>query len=390
MGIFVSEIQADDEAISSSGLSVGDHILEFNNVDLTSVTAEQAMLELCKPSETVQILAQYNPAKFNSLRDQPGDSFYVRALFDRATNTKGDLNFKKGDILYVTDTMYNGHMGCWRACLVNEEDAQRREIGMVPSRMKAEQEILLRRSLALAHGDEYKLSGRRSFFRRSKKGTHGSSVNHSREGSDSATSITTSCTDLGIASYQTVEKLDSHIPRAVILFGPLVDALYEKLCEEVPYKFVQCKPEIVNLPEEKVEKGIADGTFVDYSWKGHQLSCTTMASIKQVTDKHCLLDVSPSAVERLHALQVYPIILFVKFKSHKHIRDQKDGRYVREKMSPRHAKELFESSNKMERELKHLFNGVVHGSNLSNVCSQIQEMVDEQQKKTVWVPLSSV
>lgn len=390
MGIFVSEIQADDEAISSSGLSVGDHILEFNNVDLTSVTAEQAMLELCKPSETVQILAQYNPAKFNSLRDQPGDSFYVRALFDRATNTKGDLNFKKGDILYVTDTMYNGHMGCWRACLVNEEDAQRREIGMVPSRMKAEQEILLRRSLALAHGDEYKLSGRRSFFRRSKKGTHGSSVNHSREGSDSATSITTSCTDLGIASYQTVEKLDGHIPRAVILFGPLVDALYEKLCEEVPYKFVQCKPEIVNLPEEKVEKGIADGTFVDYSWKGHQLSCTTMASIKQVTDKHCLLDVSPSAVERLHALQVYPIILFVKFKSHKHIRDQKDGRYVREKMSPRHAKELFESSNKMERELKHLFNGVVHGSNLSNVCSQIQEMVDEQQKKTVWVPLSSV
>ena len=28
MGIFVSEIQSDNEAISSSGLSVGDHILE--------------------------------------------------------------------------------------------------------------------------------------------------------------------------------------------------------------------------------------------------------------------------------------------------------------------------------------------------------------------------
>ena len=69
-----------------------------------------------------------------------------------------------------------------------------------------------------------------------------------------------------------------------------------------------------------MEKGIADGTFVDYAWKGLQPSCTTMASIKQVTDKHCLLDVSPSAVERLHALQVYPIILFIKFKSPKHIR----------------------------------------------------------------------
>ena len=32
MGIFVSEIQPDNEAISSSGLSVGDHILEVRKV----------------------------------------------------------------------------------------------------------------------------------------------------------------------------------------------------------------------------------------------------------------------------------------------------------------------------------------------------------------------
>ena len=61
---------------------------------------------------------------------------------------------------------------------------------------RAEQELLLRRSVALAHGEDYKLTGRRSFFRRSKKGTHGVAVNHSREGSDSATSITTSCPGL--------------------------------------------------------------------------------------------------------------------------------------------------------------------------------------------------
>ena len=34
--------------------------------------------------------------------------------------------------------------------------------------------------------------------------------------------------------------------------------------------------------------------------------------------------------------------------------------------------------------------GVVHGSNMDSICSQIQEMVDEQQKRTVWVPLSGV
>ena len=36
-------------------------LFQLNGVDLTSVTTEQAMLELCKPTETVQILAQYNP-----------------------------------------------------------------------------------------------------------------------------------------------------------------------------------------------------------------------------------------------------------------------------------------------------------------------------------------
>ena len=61
---------------------------------------------------------------------------YFRALFDRIPHSKDEVNFKKGDILFVTDTMYNGHMGCWRACLVNEEDAQKRDIGMIPSRMK--------------------------------------------------------------------------------------------------------------------------------------------------------------------------------------------------------------------------------------------------------------
>lgn len=60
------------------------------------------------------------------------------------------------------------------------------------------------------------------------------------------------------------------------------------------------------------------------------------------------------------------------------------------KISHRQAKDILESMVKLEHEFKHLFNGVVHGGSISNMCSQIQEMVDEQQKKAVWVPLPSV
>lgn len=55
---------------------------------------------------------------------------------------------------------------------------------------RADQIVLLR--LSVAQGDpEHKLAGRRSFFRRSKKGSHSYSVSHSRESSDSAASVST-------------------------------------------------------------------------------------------------------------------------------------------------------------------------------------------------------
>ena len=59
-----------------------------------------------------------------------------RAMFDNPAHGKDELSFKKDDILYITDTLYNGHMGCWKGWIVNKEGAQQRDGGMVPSRMK--------------------------------------------------------------------------------------------------------------------------------------------------------------------------------------------------------------------------------------------------------------
>ena len=51
--------------------------------------------------------------KFDILQDQPGDSFYVRAIFDRIPDSNQPylLSFKKDDILYVENTMYSGVPG---------------------------------------------------------------------------------------------------------------------------------------------------------------------------------------------------------------------------------------------------------------------------------------
>ena len=49
-----------------------------------------------------------------------------------------------------------------------------------------------------------------------------------------------------------------------------------------------------------------------------------------------------------------------------HFREPKDNRYVREKLTARDAKELFEAALKLEREQKHIFNGMLHSKLLES------------------------
>lgn len=35
---------------------------------------------------------------------------------------------------------------------------------------------------------------------------------------------------------------------------------------------------------------------------------------------HCLLDIAPHAIERLHSVHIYPIVVFVRYKNSKQIK----------------------------------------------------------------------
>lgn len=37
-------------------------------------------------------------------------------------------------------------------------------------------------------------------------------------------------------------------------------------------------------------------------------------------NRHCLLDIAPHAIERLHHMHIYPIVIFIRYKSAKHIK----------------------------------------------------------------------
>jgi discs large protein 5 len=73
---------------------------------------------------------------YNEVKDKPCDSFYIRAMFDRNNETTEPyLRFRKDDILYVDNTMFNGSPGHWRAWLM-DDDGHRQQCGIIPSKYK--------------------------------------------------------------------------------------------------------------------------------------------------------------------------------------------------------------------------------------------------------------
>ncbi|XP_046819894.1 disks large homolog 5-like isoform X6 [Vespa crabro] len=397
VGIFVHSVQPGCLA-EEAGLRTGDRILEYNGVDLKQATAEQAALELARPADKVTLIAQYLPQRYNEVKDKPGDSFYIKAMFDRVGEV-GDslqLHFNKDDILYVDNTMFNGTPGHWRAWLV-DQTGRRQTCGIIPSKFKVEEELLLRRSLGDIETDAGRrgtTSARRSFFRRkkhqrsssrdSKELSHITGVNMGWY-SDSGTLNEESLP----ASYQRVERLDYPALRPVLIIGPLSECVVTKLLQEFPGQFTRCLAEAMHCSQATLEQGLRDSLYVDYRKKGSYFECTTVQAVKDICEKstHCILDISIASIERLHRHQIYPIVLLIKFKSTKQIKEVKDSRYPSDKVSAKAAKEMYEQALKLEAEYRHFISAVIPaGVNVAYICTQVKGAVDDEQSKALWVP----
>lgn len=113
-------------------------------------------------------------------------------------------------------------------------------------------------------------------------------------------------------------------------------------------------------------------------------------------------------MERLHRNQIYPVVLLLKFKSAKQIKEIKDSRYGSDKFSAKQAKEMYEHAVKLESEYRQFISGnlfkdlyllrqiliiyflvVIQGVNITHMSTQIKTAVDVEQKKILWVPSHS-
>ncbi|XP_044033647.1 disks large homolog 5-like isoform X2 [Siniperca chuatsi] len=393
-GIFVESLDDDSPAKSPDGLLPGDLILEYNGINMKNKTKEEAYLEMLKPAETITFKVQNCLANLSAIKESCGDGFYIRALYERVAEVEQELSFNKDDILYVEDTLPNGNFGYWMAWQL-DENAQKLGKGQIPSKYMMDQEFYRRHSMADMKDDNgtgktLSAAARRSFFRRRLK--------HKRSGSkdgkdlmalEAISTDSLPITEDGVSMmYQRVQRVECSSPRPVLILGPLVEASKDMLVKESPAMFCRCLPEIMKASQQAIERGVKDCVFIDYKRRSGHFDVTTVASIKEITEKdcHCLLDIAPHAIERLHSVHIYPIVIFIRYKNAKQIKEQKDPLYLRDKLSQKHSKEQYEAAQKIEQEYIRFFTGVVQGGSVSYICTQIMTIVEQEQSKVLWIP----
>ena len=208
----------------------------------------------------------------------------------------------------------------------------------------------------------------------------------------------------------------------MLIVGPLSDCVADKLVHEFPRKYLHVLPEVMRFPQSIMEKNLEENVFVEYRRKGAHFECLTVAAVQSVGEKnlHGILDISLGALEHLHQQHIFPVVLLLKFKSVKHVREVKDTRLPSDKMAAKAAKEMYEHVLKVEAEHRHLISGqfsfhylfhfffkwktcddtqkssfsfsavIPAGGNLACICTQVAAAVEQEQNKILWVPNGSI
>ncbi|NXS23703.1 ZO3 protein, partial [Mystacornis crossleyi] len=107
-------------------------------------------------------------------------------------------------------------------------------------------------------------------------------------------------------------------------------------------------------------------------------------SVRQIAEKnkHALLDITPSAVERLNYVQYYPVVVFCEPESRQGIKA------MRQWLAPdsrKSSRRLYAQANKMKKYCSHLFTATISLSGSGNAWyEQIQDIIRTQQNQPVW------
>ncbi|KAJ8928951.1 hypothetical protein NQ314_018413, partial [Rhamnusium bicolor] len=344
------QIYEDDPIVQKTKQPIN-YSFKVNDMDMTGVTREEAVLFLLSLQDRIELIVQFCKEEYDSIvASQKGDSFYIKTHFHYENPAKGEMSFRSGDIFHVIDTLYNGVVGCWQVFRIAEELATA-QFNATKKEMSANE----------SRGSFFKR--RRSSNRRSKS-----------LGKEHWDDILFSDTVSKFPAYERVLLKHPGFTRPVILFGPIADVAREKLLKDFPDKFIS--PQL-------------DATVEETSSKSHKSSSNSniirLSAIRDVisTGKHALLDITPNAVERLNYAQMYPIVVFFKAETKMVVKQLRHGL---PKSAHKSSKKLLEQCQKLDKVWSHVFSGTITlNDNTDTWYRKVREIIDKQQSGALWM-----
>ncbi|KAM4710379.1 tight junction protein 2-like isoform 2-T2 [Discoglossus pictus] len=355
VGIFIAGVQ-EGSAAEQEGLQEGDQLLKVNTQDFRCIVREDAVLYLLEipKGEEVTILTQskYDVYK-NILACGRGDSFFIRTHFEYEKEAPQFLNFTRGEIFRVVDTLYDGKLGSWLAVRIANE----LEKGIIPSKSRADQ-------LASVQNAQRGAAGDRADFWKNRAQRSGAKKNarKSREDMSSVGLVSTK-----FPSYERVLLREAGFKRPVVVFGPIADVAMEKLENDMPNLYQTAKTEPKDAGSDK-SSGVV------------RLNTVRMI-IEQ--DKHALLDVTPKAVDLLNYTQWFPIVVLLN-------PDSKHGvKTMRQRLCPtsnKSSKKLYDQANKLKKTCPHLITATINLNSANDSWyGSLKDVIKDQQTEAVWV-----
>ena len=384
--------------------------------------------EYIKFENRINDLRERNMLSTGTLQTSQKRSLYARALFDYDPSkdsglpSKG-LSFRFGEILHIINASDDEW---WQAKKVLANGQDEPVHGIVPSKKRVEKRERARLKTVKfinRNSSESMLDRRRKRFSFSKKfpfmksrenvfdeyDLSGSQSNSRGILSSSSTTSINNNSDRGsirnfneetILSYEPVLQQEIDYTRPVALYGPVkdeIEALREDLsCDDRFYKMESIVPYTTRPPKEgevngvkyhfvsiqEMKRDLAKHKFVEAGELNHHLYGTSIDSIREVAEsgKHCLLNIGPKAIKRLHDANIFPIVIFIKPKSIELLLE------MNKRWSHEEAVAALEYANRLEQESGAYFTATIQQDTPNEVLREIMNVIAQQSGSRIWIP----
>uniref|UniRef100_A0A8C1WGP1 Tight junction protein 3 n=1 Tax=Cyprinus carpio TaxID=7962 RepID=A0A8C1WGP1_CYPCA len=368
VGIFVGGVQPNSPA-QMQGMKEGDQILEVNGVDFNHFTREEAAMYLMNihagelkwvTNNISELISALDILVYKKiLKSSLGDSFYIRTHFDHVAESSVGLSFTRGEVFRVVDTMHRGKLGTWLAVRMGN-DLHELDKGTIPNQTKAETLANLEQAQRISAAERQASGPRAEFWKL--RGLRGAKKN-ARRTRDDLLQLTIQGK---YPAYEKVVLREANFKRPIVILGPLNDIANEKLARELPDEF--------EVAEMAPRSGSDSSSSV--------IKLDTVRRIAE-QEKHPLLDITPTAVERLNYIQYHPMVLFLDPHS------RKDVKAMRQKYMPgsnKSSRRLYAQALKLRKHYSHLFCARIDlQPNINMWYDVLKDKIRQQQSKPVWV-----